>query len=72
MYRLIIDLIFIVFGILIILGRTQIAKIFTDYATKNALKYTIFQQKSLFVILWLIGLVFIFGSVFQIIKTFIK
>lgn len=72
MYNLIIDLIFIIFGIVIILSRVQISKIFTDYAAKSALKYTVFQQKVLFAILWLVAIVFILGGITQIIKTSLK
>lgn len=55
-------------GSCIIFARTHIAQIFINYATKNSINYTATQQKVLFIILWVVGIVFIFGGIYQIIK----
>lgn len=57
-----------IIGSCIIFARTQIAKIFVNYATKNSINYTVTQEKMLFIILWVIGILFIFGGIFQIIR----
>lgn len=62
----------LIIGICIIFGRMQISKLFLNFASKNSLNYTIVQQKMLFIILWIIGIVFICGATFQIAKLLLK
>lgn len=70
-FNIIMDLIFIALGICLIFGRMEIGKIFKDYAIKRAL-YTDVQQRILFIIIWVIGIVFIFGGTFQLLKIMIR
>jgi Na+-driven multidrug efflux pump len=56
----------------IILSRTQIAQIFLNYATKNSIDYTLTLQKILQIIIWVIGITFILGGIFQLIKVLSK
>ncbi len=65
------SLVGLILGICLIFGRMQVAKIFKDYAIKNT-GCTDIQQKILFIIIWLIGIVFILGSIFQITKLILR
>jgi small neutral amino acid transporter SnatA (MarC family) len=62
----------ILLGIFLIFGRMHIARIFTQYASQSGLNYTAAHQRILFMIIWIIGVVFILGGLFQIIKTSLK
>lgn len=62
------SLVGLILGICFIVRRFQIAKIISKYATN----YNNIQNKMLFIGIWLISIVFIFGSVLQFIKLLFK
>jgi len=65
------DIVFIILGFCIVIGRKRISDIFTKSALKYGTKYNKPQEKVLFFIIWTIGLVFIIGGVYSIIKNLI-
>jgi hypothetical protein len=60
----------IFFGALLIFGRLKIEKIFMKNPLYHKGKLKVFNHKTLMVIIWIVGLVFILGGIFGLIKIF--
>ena len=57
-------------GILLIFGRLEIEKIFMKNPLYHKGKLKAFNHKTLMVIIWIVGLVFVLGGIFGLIKIF--
>jgi len=68
---LVIDLVFILLGFCMIFGRKELSKVFAKSSLKYGTKYNSSQEIILFIIIWIVGLIFISGGIYKIIKTFL-
>lgn len=65
-FNFVVDVIFITLGFCLILGRYQVVKIFRNAVSIHKIPYNKLQENILLIIIWSVGVMFIFGSIIHI------
>ena len=69
-FNFVVDIIFIILALCLIFGRWQIARVFKKAVATYKIPYNRLQEQILMIIIWVIGIMFIVGSVVHILKIF--